>query len=163
MITVQSLQNRWQHIQEDDLVQSDFTTKEQIYIKGAALARYTFGSTMRLNDAPAGTIPSFGILLHYEDRENLRIRFSLQEERWALFIESEGIIPAINRILPLARDFEPSDWHTLQVLQKDEHLQIILNDALLLSVIDGARIGQPGLTIQNASVEINKIWQTPID
>ena len=93
-MTVQSLQNRWQYIQEDELVQSDLATKEQIYIKGAALARYTFGSTMRLNDTPSGMIPSFGILLHYEEKENLRIRFSQYRDCWALLVESEGVIPA---------------------------------------------------------------------
>ncbi|BCL81072.1 hypothetical protein ccbrp13_35370 [Ktedonobacteria bacterium brp13] len=161
--TVQSLQNRWQHVQEDDLVQSTFSTREQIYIKGAALARYTFGTTMRLNDAPEGTLPAFGILIHYEEHENLRFRISMLNERWVLIVESEGLTPAINRIMRLPESFDPSAWNTLQLVQQDEHADIDLNGTTLLSIIDGARIGQPGLTTHNASVEINKVWQTPID
>lgn len=150
------------YIQENVLAQTELSAIEQNDLKGAALVEYSFSATMRLAHSNDSVMPAFGIMTHATGQEIIRVRLSKQTGRWSLIIENEGSTPAINRVLALADTFDPTDWHTLSLVQRNTQVHISLNGSPVLSIIDAVRITQPGLTTQNAGVEFINVRQTAL-
>jgi hypothetical protein len=151
-----------EHVREDALVQTKLTKTEQTYFKGIFRSKYKFGVQMRLSHIEdAESTPAFGILVRdYNEQEHLRIRFSKQEQKWALIVESEGLTPVVNRVLALPENFDPATWHTLHLRQHNPHIHIYLDGSLILSINGIEQPTQPGLTTHNAAIEFNNVWQT---
>jgi hypothetical protein len=162
MSTDQALLTNWQQ-QGDTLVQTDSSHVPHTLLQGTALRDFEFGAAMRLKHAANNEYPTFGILAQYNEEERLIIRFLQQEERWVLAIESEGMKPAVNRVLALSETFDPGALHRLNIIQHRCQTHILLDDNEVLVVVYTTQASQPGLMTQHASVEFTHIWQVGLE
>jgi hypothetical protein len=150
------------HVREDALVQTELTRTEQTHFKGIFRSKYEFSAQMRLSHSEdAASTSAFGILVRdFNEQEHIRIRFSKPVQRWALIVESAGMIPAVNRVLALPEDFDPTTWHILHLIQRNQQIHIHVDGSMILSINGIEQPTQPGLTTHNAAVEFNNIRQT---
>ena len=86
-----------------------------------------------------------------------------QEARWICVIESVGIQPVINRVLPLPATFDPRAWHTLRLVQTNTQTEMYLDGAHMVSTIETAHTVRAGLITQNAAVAFTGIWHIGIN
>ncbi len=162
MIADQTLVSNW-HVQEDALVQTEFSHGERAILKGSSLEQFEFGATMQLGEHNEEATPALGILAQYSEQEKLYVRLLKQQERWTLAVESMGIAPVVNRVITLPDTFNPTEWHTLCFVQDQEQSHIHLDGSEVLSINETARPAQPGLIIVNAAATFNRVWQTDIN
>ncbi len=148
-----------QDTQSDELEQVQFTSEEQVILKGNALSEFEFGASMRLRRTEEMDRPEFGILLQYAATERLQVQFFKSNESWKLAVTSEGIAPVINSVLSLPGNFKAEQWHTLSMTQRAEQIQLYLDEEHILSISQAARTAQPGLLVHNAAADFAGIWQ----
>ncbi|GHO83359.1 hypothetical protein [Dictyobacter formicarum] len=161
MIADQTLVSNW-HVQEDALVQTEFSHGERTILKGSLLEQFEFGATLRLSEHNEDTTPALGILAQYSEQEKLYVRLLKRQERWTLAVESMGIAPVVNRVISLPDTFNPTEWHTLHLVQDQAQTHIHLDGSEVLSITETARPAQPGLVTVNAAAAFSRVWQTEV-
>ncbi|GCE05901.1 hypothetical protein [Dictyobacter aurantiacus] len=158
MIAAKTLVSNW-HVQEDTLVQTEFSYGERTILKGSPLERFEFGATMRLDEHKEGVVATLGILAQYSEQYKIFVHLLKQQEHWVLAVESTDIDPVINRVVALPETFDLAAWHTLRLIQEQEQIHIHLDGTHVLSINEPARTAQPGLIITNAAASFSHIWQ----
>jgi len=158
MIADQTLVSNW-HVQEDALVQTEFSYGERTILKGSALERFEFGATMRLDEYKEEAVTTLGILAQYSEQYKLYVHLLREHGRWVLAVESTDIDPVINRAITLPAAFDPAEWHTLRLIQDQEQIHIHLDGTHVLSINETARTARPGLIITNAAASFSRVWQ----
>jgi hypothetical protein len=146
-----------QDTQSDELEQVHFTSEEQIIVKGNALSEFEFGASMRLRSMEEAL--AFGIVFQYAATERLQAQFIKSNDSWKLAVTSEGIAPVINHVLSLPNGFRAEQWHTLSMVQREEQIQLYLDEEHVLVISEATRTAQPGLLVHNAAVDFAGIWQ----
>lgn len=131
-------------------------------LKETALDLFEFGASMTLQHASDEAQQAYGIVLQYNEEEQLFIQFLQQQERWVLALESIGISPIINRVLALSPSFDPHEQHALRIKQQSEQFVIFVDDSEVLIVNESFRALQPGLFTHNVSVAFTAVQQSSL-
>lgn len=158
MNTEQAIFTDWE-VRGDKLVQTEFLHGNQTSLRGIILRDFEFGATLRLASTEHRAHPSYGIVAQYNEAEHLMIHFIQINDQWSLVVESVDVHPAINRVLPLPATFNPTTWHRLNLIQHHSLTHILLDDEVVLQIVSTTSTTQPGLTVQDATIECAHIWQ----
>jgi hypothetical protein len=140
----------------------DVTEGTHYALKETALDLFAFEANMALQHGNAEEQQAYGIVLHYNEQEKLFIEFLKQQDRWTLAVESTGIAPVINRVLALSSSFNPSEQHTLRIVQQSDHVVILVDGNEVLKVSEAFRLVQPGLFTHTVSVAFTDVEQAAL-
>jgi hypothetical protein len=90
-------------------------------------------------------------------------RFMHINSGWSLVVDSTGMQPVVNRVLPLPKTFDPAHWHRLNLIQHQCQTQILLDDEVMLYVVYTTSTSQPGIMLEQATIECAHVWQVGLE
>jgi GH43 family beta-xylosidase len=142
----------WQ-IREGTLVQTILTDGKHIVLKGSHYSQYEFGATMKLQQ---GIQSAFGLVM--KGREKVFLWFAQKQLHWQLIMENSTTESKVLYEFP--DSFNPQQWHTLRLEQRENSLTIALDGPEVATL---PRVAEPvtlGLATRNAVVAFTSVWQT---
>ncbi|HTI15442.1 MAG TPA: hypothetical protein VL461_12915 [Dictyobacter sp.] len=135
-----------------------FAHGSHMQLHEATLEQFAYGALMRLPVRAANTAAAYGLVIQYSQHAYIKIHF-LKQENWVLAIESTGLLPVINHVLPLSLRFDPTLDHSLTIEQQQEQTLIYLDGNHVLGFTETARPARPGIMTYNTAATFHDIQQ----